>query len=596
MLAPRWRGTALQVSAIRVLGFGALLAALVASPELLAARLSPDGELELGTLRLWTGARWMLGIVGLLWAMLPYIMMSCAGVIQCALWRTLAHITAPVVLMEVRTLRIFSQSGEWFSRAGTGRGIGCVLWLGILLYLVPAYIETGTPAFHIDRFALPPAGSGLSAVFFGASICIAFFAYAVALSGSFRRGVRPTFKWIATWSLLFHATASVSAPFFDDDISELVLHSRMVAHHHMNPYEVMGADAALIDSWAIEEMPSRVPGVYATPYGPFWTLVEGTIGWTTGRFSYFAGLLSFRLLFTCLNVGWAYVLYRLRGRGVAGARAALMWAWNPLVIVTASASGHNDIMTVVLMAAGLVLWQRRRRVFGAMALTLSILTKFVPLALIPLLFAHEWNQTRRIRDVALEGARFAALFLLVSALLYQPFDVGLGALRSVALETGVGPALEGRFYYNSHSLLYAVSEGAWRAIRSIPLAHVIQAAFNLGFGIYLLSQLPGVGRTRSLTQASGRVLLVFLLFFRGWLQFWYLVWFLALIPIDATSSTRREALLFSFTALLHPLAFMLTRTIDYPQQLAQTVLFVGAPLCLVVAHYARKRDRSRCIS
>ena len=589
MLAPHRPRTALPPGVLRSIGLAALLAALLSSPGFVAERFAPDGELAASTLWLIGGMRCSMAAIGLLLAALPRRVASWVSMGRREGWRALARATAPVLALEVRILRLFSKAALRLAGGGAGGRAGCLLWLGFALYLVPAYTETGTPAFYIPRLALPSPGAPWSAAFYGASVCVAFFAYAAALSAPFRRKVRPSFRWVAAWSLLFHLTASISAPFFDDDISELVLHSRMVAHHHMNPYLVMGADAAAIDEWAIDEMPSRVPGTLETPYGPLWTLLEGGIGWTTGRSSYLAGLLSFRILFTALNLGWAYALYRLRGRGSAGVRSALMYAWNPLVIVIAAASGHNDIMTAVVMGVGLVLWQRRHRLAGALSLVLSILTKFVPLALLPLLFAHEWNRGRGLRGVALECARFAALFIVLAGALYYPFDVGLGAIRSVALESGVGPALEGRFYYNSHSLLYAISEGAWRATRSIPLAHFIQAIFNVGFGVYLLSHLLGVGRARSLTQASGRVLFVFLLLFRGWLQFWYLVWFLVLIPVDATPTFRREALLFSFTGLLHTFAFMVTRSADYPQQLAQTFLFVGAPILLTLGHLARDR-------
>ncbi len=122
-------------------------------------------------------------------------------------------------------------------------------------------------------------------------------------------------------------------------------------------------------------------------------------------------------LFDLATIVLLVLLLRARGRPPT---YALVYAWNPLVMVETAHSGHVDAAGVFLLVLGLVLWQRGRRMAAGVAFGASLLVKYLAVALAPLF-------VRR-------GARRAlATMGITAALGYAAFlDAGphlLGSLR-----------------------------------------------------------------------------------------------------------------------------------------------------------------------
>jgi hypothetical protein len=88
----------------------------------------------------------------------------------------------------------------------------------------------------------------------------------------------------------------------------------------------------------------------------------------------------------------------------------LAYAWNPLVVLEAAFSGHVDVLCALWISACAYWLARRRTAPAAVAFTLAVASKLLPIVLIPML----WRRIR-VRDAVLGGAVLAALYLPFAA-------------------------------------------------------------------------------------------------------------------------------------------------------------------------------------
>jgi alpha-1,6-mannosyltransferase len=103
-----------------------------------------------------------------------------------------------------------------------------------------------------------------------------------------------------------------------------------------------------------------------------------------------------------------FVLLDVLRRNRQGAHLVLAYAWNPLLAVEVTGSGHIDIVGALLLVVSAAALARRWRASAAVGLGLAVAIKLLPLVLLPLY----WRRVR-IRDAALAAA--------VVGLLYLPF-------------------------------------------------------------------------------------------------------------------------------------------------------------------------------
>ena len=101
---------------------------------------------------------------------------------------------------------------------------------------------------------------------------------------------------------------------------------------------------------------------------------------------------------------------------------ALLYAWNPLVILEAAHSGHMDALGVLWIAVAAWMLSTGRGMRAVIAFVLAVASKLLPIVLLPLF----WKRVR-LRD--------AAIGILVLAALYYPFrsagTLPLGAVPNV---------------------------------------------------------------------------------------------------------------------------------------------------------------------
>jgi alpha-1,6-mannosyltransferase len=204
----------------------------------------------------------------------------------------------------------------------------------------------------------------------------------------------------------------------DNDIVRYVYDGRLQRLGY-NPFTVVPADPAFAATHT--DQTRRMPSIRArTPYPA-------------------AAQLFFRLVVTlhespramkvalaiCDLVTIAVVLAWLRATN-RSQWFALVYAWNPLVILEVAHSGHIDALGAMWIALSAWMLSTGRGMRATIAFVLAVATKLLPIVLLPIF----WKRVR-LRDALIGGA-----FLLM---LYLPFATVNGAAGGVKSFTGFVP-------------------------------------------------------------------------------------------------------------------------------------------------------------
>ena len=115
---------------------------------------------------------------------------------------------------------------------------------------------------------------------------------------------------------------------------------------------------------------------------------------------------AFKIAFVLCDIAIIFLLFIMQHRAGNGEHWVLAYAWHPLLTTEVAASGHVDIVGVLLLVISAAALGRRWRVTAAITFALAVAVKFLPIVLVPLY----WRRLR-IRDGALAVVAFGLLYL-----------------------------------------------------------------------------------------------------------------------------------------------------------------------------------------
>jgi hypothetical protein len=208
--------------------------------------------------------------------------------------------------------------------------------------------------------------------------------------------------------------------------------AHMLVHLGQNPLTTRPSELI-----ALSDFPYLAWYRYPDPYGPLWQWLSGGAHALAGE-DVLANLLAYKTLaITAIGLS-ACLIYAILARVAPTYRMAglALWLWNPVVLNEGALHGHNDLVALTIVLAGLLLLSRGRGVAGPVVLAASGLVKaylwiFLPVAALWLLRQHGWRR----------GAAEIALGSLLSAEAlnqYETFDAQNSLLHGLQ----VRPALE----------------------------------------------------------------------------------------------------------------------------------------------------------
>ena len=212
----------------------------------------------------------------------------------------------------------------------------------------------------------------------------------------------------------FRLPLALSPVGWDNDMVRYVYDGRLQRLGY-NPFSVIPSDPAVAETHddVTRKMPSRNA---RTPYPAAAQLFfRGVVTLSEDLRVMKLALVACDLLTVAVLVAWLRSTRR-------SPYLALIYAWNPLVILEVAHSGHIDALGGLWIAASAWMLSVGRGMPAAIAFVLAVASKLLPIVLVPLY----WKRIR-IRDAAVAGLVLAALYLPFSSAGLLP----LGAVPNV---------------------------------------------------------------------------------------------------------------------------------------------------------------------
>jgi SAM-dependent methyltransferase len=264
--------------------------------------------------------------------------------------------------------------------------------------------------FNVTR-ATRPAQRGTQALALATAAALALGAVAasrpawwpafVALSGAaslglvlvWRRSGEPARALPMTWVLAGAVALRLAylplPPVLSDDAFRYVWDGMLLADG-LNPYLRVPSDPALAPYHDLSIYARLNSPDYFSVYPPVSQAVFLAGAWVaeaTGG-GWQASYYAIKALFAGVEMAGVVALARM-----VSARAAMLYAWHPLVLVEAAGQGHTDAALAGALVAACWALRRNRGAAAALAWAAAVLTKIVPVVLYPFLQSKmSWKQ------------------------------------------------------------------------------------------------------------------------------------------------------------------------------------------------------------
>ena len=307
-----------------------------------------------------------------------------------------------------------------------------------------------------------------------------FYLAAIYLVDRFRPGVLALLIIVGA-GVAFRLLLLPAEPALSGDVYRYQWEGR-VQRRGVNPYTVFPATPGL-EGLEDPRHPLDTGRTTSTLYPP---LSEWSFSWVES-------IPAYKLLYTLFDLASLGVLLLLLYLTKQPLPFAVVYAWNPTVIVSFALGGHHDSLAILMLLLAYLFLLLRQPVLSVAGLALAFVSKFFALLLLPVFL-------RRTRAV------YAGIFAAVVALAYLPF---LGAGRR--LFTGLGDFARG---WEGNDSLFRLIQLAGN---SKPQAYLVAGVLVFGLVVYTL-------RKRMEPLAAGLFLISGLLLLSSNAFPWYFTW------------------------------------------------------------------------
>jgi hypothetical protein len=425
-----------------------------------------------------------------------------------------------------------------------GAGLVSLLFYLAVTLRLPLWRYGGTPQrwsqllCTYDAGLVGPWGS-LAGCLLGLAILVAAYLWGwrLLLGGGARRAEQVRSARRITWAFtfLFAATLFWLTP-ITSDLFNYLGQAEQFMSRGTNPLLAAAVDPSELGSSRGHRGTSYLTAYASSPsmYGPAWVLLSSpaALGPRVGA----TGLFYLKGLALVAFLAGAWLVERTVRATAASStpldgslkavEALYLFAWNPLVLLTAVGDGHNDIvmMALVLMACWLLVRESWSLAFAA--LVVSVCIKYVGVVLVPLFGLYALRHARPGRGRMWPWALRGGVGLVVlSALVLGPF----GGPKWI-VEWGLG--LPGRFLKPSN--WSGNGAGVWGILSD-------HSAVIMGAGLILFAMVYGMLVWRlarkeptfgELMRAGFLSLILAFLLGAARSQPWHLIWATALAGLS----------------------------------------------------------------
>jgi len=308
-----------------------------------------------------------------------------------------------------------------------------------------------------------------------------------------------------------------------------------------------------------------------TPYGPLWTYFEYFAVRLTGL-HVFRGTLILKLGTVAANLGSTVLIWNIFAATAPALQCGgvVAFLFNPLILSELALDGHNDAWMIFLVLCALSLLVRRRTAAACFALCLAVLTKLVPVLLIPAFLRAIWekDRARGLKD----AAAGLAMGAVGGAALYAPLWAGSKGFGGVQHILGDGPAL-GRLVLP--------------AVHSPTLDHSLFAASLIVYSAFFLRETLKTDDAPAIFEGGACLLLAYFLFFPTAVWCWYATLPVTLLLLSPRRASRLFAYALTVAGAINSPLWSFTGRQDVPietRQLIQDWTGAAVLICLLVAY------------
>jgi hypothetical protein len=347
-----------------------------------------------------------------------------------------------------------------------------------------------------------------------ATMVLMFLSYAVALRAARYLSRRAVLLSIAA----LNALVLVAPPLLSTDLFSYIAYGRLGGTYGINPY-LYGPNVISFDP--LYHLVGLQWQHTPTAYGPLFTALSyplAGLNIATNVFAY-KGIAALSLLAVVVLVWHAAQL-----RGIDPIKAVALVGLNPVIVIYGVGGGHNDMLMLALLVAGIYVLLRQREGAGGAMIIAATAIKLTAGMLLP--FAIAASAGRRVatsgRARIVAGAAIAAAAFGILGLVM--FGSGtlhlLGTLSTIQGEGGI----------------HSIPGFILNALGLKDLDPLVGSLLRVGYAIWLvwLMWRVWIGELDWITAAGWAT--VGLLISAGLLMPWYIAW---LIPLAALSSDRR---------------------------------------------------------
>ena len=381
---------------------------------------------------------------------------------------------------------------------------------GILLLGLTA-IGLTLPQPIIGQFGIGYGGALDHFVILG---CVQGLVYFVAVALILRGAISARTIWIILgFAALFRLIVVVFPPFLSNDMYRYIWDGWVQAAG-INPYRYIPDDSHLAFLRDQAVFPDINRASYAPTIYPPAAQVIFFIASSIGRILAIPPVLAMKLAMLILEGGGIWAMIRLLDHARLPRARILIYAWNPVPVWEFAGSGHVDAIAIFFIAMALLAVCTGRSGWGAAALAGAVLTKFLPMILLPALW-RRWDW------------KFASVFIAVIVALYLPY---LGVGKAVLGFLGGYGAQEGIDTGQGIFLLSLLGQAVSLPPYAAKLYLVVVALGLLALGVLMVfgrpPQLPPEALTRLIARRAlllGCLLMAALSPHYPWYYCWLLI-------------------------------------------------------------------------
>jgi alpha-1,6-mannosyltransferase len=247
--------------------------------------------------------------------------------------------------------------------------------------------------------------------------------------------------------------------------------------------------------------------------------------------------------------------------------------WSPVVLTELSGEGHIEGVLTFLALLGIAATLRGRPVSAAVAGTLAVLTKYVPVILLPAQLVY-LARTRQPAPSRARLAAAAAAAALVAVIIFAPFWAGVRTLEGLRImgQPGPWPTVTG--------LLYRIVERVAPGIDAGAVATIIVSG---GFLLAALRIASRIRDDRTLLAALARTAILFVLVASPVFYPWYAVLPVALVALVPERPLLAVIVALTATSRLVAPLVDLRPAFDPVPTAAYSATIAGLSVCIALA-------------